>query len=142
MAILNYTTKISAYKTVGEIQSLLGKKGVKSISINYDKGRPSAILFVLVVGQIDVGFRLPCNVEGVLKAMQNDRSIPRSNKTSEQAERTAWRIIKDWVQAQMAIVEAGQAVMEEVFMPYAVMRNTNQTMFQVFTENAQKLITA
>lgn len=140
MAILNYTTKIPSDKTVGEIQSLLGKKGVKSVSIDYAKARPNAVLFVLEVGQNNVQFRLPCNVEGVLKAMQNDRKIPRSAKTFEQAERTAWRIIKDWVEAQMAIIEAGQAVMEEVFLPYAVMPSTNQTFFQTFSENSQKLL--
>lgn len=140
MAILNYTTKISTDKTVGEIQSLLGKKGVKSVSIGYDNGRPNAVLFVLAVGQNDIQFRLPCNVEGVLRAMKNDRKVPNSNKNFEQAERTAWRIIKDWTEAQMAIIEAGQAVMEEVFLPYAVMPATNQTFFQTFAENSQKLL--
>lgn len=140
MVILNYTTKISPDKTVGEIQSLLGKKGVKSVSIGYEKSRPNAVLFVLTVGQTDVQFRLPCNVEGVLNAMKNDRQIPRGYKTFEQATRTAWRIIKDWIEAQLAIIEAGQAVMEEVFLPYAVMPSTNQTFFQTFTENSQKLL--
>jgi hypothetical protein len=140
MAILNYTTKISSDKTVGEIQSLLGKKGVKSVSIDYSKSCPTAVLFLLEVGANNVQFRLPCNVEGVLKAMQNDRHIPRSSKTFEQAERTAWRIVKDWVEAQMAIIEAGQAVMEEVFLPYAVIPATNKTFFQTFTENSHKLL--
>jgi hypothetical protein len=40
----------------------------------------------------------------------------------------------------MAIVEAGQAVMEAVFLPYCVMPSTNQTLFEVFTENSQKLL--
>jgi len=72
--------------------------------------------------------------------MQRDNKIPRANKTFEQAERTAWRIIKDWVEAQMAIVAAGQAVMEEVFLPYVILPATNQTLFQVFTENSQQLL--
>jgi hypothetical protein len=140
MAILNYTTKISADKTVGEIQSMLGKRGADSVSIQYQNSRPAAVMFDLKVGVNNVRFRLPCNVEGVLKAMQNDRSIPRSSKTMEQAERTAWRIVKDWVEAQLAIIEAGQAVMEEVFMPYAVSPDTGQTLFQRFTANSQKLL--
>jgi len=95
MAILNYTTKILSDKTVGEIQSLLGKKGAKSVSIDYTDFRPSAVLFVLTVGANNIQFRLPCNTAGVLKAMQNDRKIPGSSKNFDQAERTAWRIIKD-----------------------------------------------
>jgi len=46
----------------------------------------------------------------------------------------------EFIEAQLAIVEAGQAVMEEVFLPYAVMPATNQTFFQTFTENSQKLL--
>ena len=141
MPLLNYTTKIAPDKTVGEIQSILGKKGVKSVSIEYEKSRPAAVLFVIKVGNNDVQFRLPCNVEGVLTAMRNDRKIPGSSKNFDQAERTAWRIVKDWVEAQLAIIEAGQALMEEVFMPYAVNPRTGQTFFQSFTEDAQKLLT-
>ena len=140
MGILNYTTKISSDKTVGEIQSLLGKKGVKAVQIEYEESRPSAVLFILDIKDKNISFRLPCNVQGVLTAMRNDRKIPGSHKNFEQAERTAWRIIKDWVEAQMAIIEAGQAVMKEVFLPYLVMPATNQTLFQTFTENSQKLL--
>ncbi len=142
MAILNYTTKISSDKTVGEIQSILGRGGAKSVALDYENKRPSAVLFRLQFdnGQ-NINFRLPCNTSGVLNAMGNDRKVPRSSVNTEQAERTAWRIIKDWIEAQMAIVEAGQAVIEEVFMPYAVMPSTNKTMFQHFAENSQKLLT-
>ena len=52
----------------------------------------------------------------------------------EQARRVAWRILKDWVAAQLAIVEAEQAQMAEVFLPYAVESQTGQTMFQLFLE--------
>lgn len=140
MGILNYSTKIKANKTVGEIQSLLIRKGVKQINTEIENCKPSAIVFVLTVAGKDVGFRLPCNVGGVLIAMKNDRQIPRSYKTIEQAERTAWRIIKDWVEAQMAIIEAGQAVMEEVFLPYLVIPETNRTLFEVFQESGPKLL--
>lgn len=140
MAILNYTTKISPDKTVGEIQSLLGKKGAKSVVIEYAECRPSALLFSLVVREQEIQFRLPCNAAGVLKAMQSDRKIPRSNTNFDQAERTAWRIVKDWVEAQLAIVEAGQALMEEVFLPYVVIPSTKQTLFQVFSESPRKLL--
>jgi hypothetical protein len=38
--------------------------------------------------------------------MRGDRKVPRSKCTEDQAQRVAWRIVKDWVEAQMAIVEA------------------------------------
>ncbi len=52
--------------------------------------------------------------------MQKDKKVPRSKCTNEQAQRVAWRIVKDWVEAQMAIVEAQLADMAEVFLPYAI----------------------
>ncbi len=40
-----------------------------------------------------------------------------------QAVRTAWRIVKDWVEAQMALVETQMVTTRDVFLPYAVMRD-------------------
>ena len=40
-----------------------------------------------------------------------------------QAVRVAWRIVKDWVEAQMALVETQMVTTAEVFLPYAVMKD-------------------
>jgi len=34
--------------------------------------------------------------------------------------RVSWRILKDWVEAQMALVETHMVTLEQVFLPYAV----------------------
>ena len=39
------------------------------------------------------------------------------------SERTAWRIVKDWVEAQMALVETRMVTVPQVFLPYTLMRN-------------------
>jgi hypothetical protein len=52
-------------------------------------------------------------------------------KIREQAEWVSWRILKDWVEAQMALVESGQAEAAQVFMPYAT-RQDGQTMWQAY----------
>ena len=36
-----------------------------------------------------------------------------------EAARVAWRIIKDWLEAQLALVSAELADLEQVFLPYA-----------------------
>ena len=46
----------------------------------------------------------------------------------EQAYRTAWRIIKDWVDAQMALLETEMVDFEEVFMPYIL--SGRETLYQ------------
>ena len=139
MAILNYTTQIDANKTVAEIQSILARKGARQISVEYDEGLPAALCFQIIFQEQPVFFRLPCNVEGVYNSLWKAK-IPSSKKTRQQARRVAWRIIKDWTEAQLAIVESNQAQMTEVFLPYAL-DNQGNTFFQAFTES-RKLLTA
>jgi hypothetical protein len=61
-------------------------------------------------------------------------------KTREQAARIAWRIVKDWVEAQLAIIEAEMASRPEVFLPYA-QTNTGETIFQRFEKNGLTALT-
>lgn len=140
MAILNYTTKISAGKTVGEIQALLAKAGCRKIVTDFDEqGEPAALTFMVPVREQPVFFALPANVEGVRLAMQKDRKIPRSACSTDQARRVAWRIIKDWCEAQLAIIAAGQAALPEVFLPYAVGKD-GQTLYKSLEAGNLKLL--
>jgi hypothetical protein len=138
MMILNYTTKVPAARTVSEIQAILGAKGACRVSVDYENGRAAAMTFGLKIGGSEVGFRLPCNVEGVAQAIK--KSNPKGSlwRDTAQVERIAWRIVKDWIEAQVALVEAAQAEMAEVFLPYAV-HNDGQTFFQHFKSNQLRL---
>lgn len=137
MPILNYTTKVAPAKTVGQIQSILGKcKAVDSVRIDYKDGEPVAVLFAVAVSGSLVNFRLPCNADGVRAALFRD-GVAYGYRTSEHAKCVAWRIVKDWVEAQLALVDANQAQMAEVFLPYAVV-DGGRTMFQLFEAQAAK----
>ena len=119
MAILNYTTTISVDKTAAEIQSKLAKARVQAVLCEYDNsGIVVAVSFRLLTQYGMVSFRLPANVDGVYESLRKS-SAQKRLKTREQAARVAWRIVKDWVEAQLAIVEAGMAEITEVFLPYA-----------------------
>lgn len=139
MAILNYTTKIDPAKTAAEIQNMLGAKGAQSVSTQYIGGEAVAVYFAIEVNGRMINFKLPCNWEGVYAVIQADRKIPQSLTNPEQAKRVAWRIVKDWVEAQLAIIESGQAEMAEVFLPYATVQN-GQTLFQKFNEKPQLML--
>jgi hypothetical protein len=139
MAILNYTTSIDCEKSIAEIQKCLVKQGANKIVTDYENGSPSSVTFCLTINDRMVGYILPANYSGVLKAMKNDRKVPNSKCTPEQAQRVAWRIVKDWVEAQMAIVEAQLADMAEVFLPYAVTK-TGETMYQYIQKDTQLLL--
>lgn len=140
MAILNYTTKIDPFKTIAEIQACLVKHGAKNISIDFEGQLPSALTFMAEIGSEFVSFRLPSNHGGVLRAMEKDRDIPPRYKTEDQARRVAWRISKDWVEAQMAIVQAELATLPEVFLPYVVMPS-GQTLFGAVNDRGLNLLT-
>lgn len=139
MAILNYTTQIDSEKTIGEIQKCLVKHGAHKIVTDYINGFPSAVTFCLTLNGNIIGFSLPANYQGVLKAMKNDRKVSRSQCNDLQAQRVAWRIVKDWVEAQMAIVEAQLADVAEVFLPYAITRNGN-TVYQEIQSNGMLML--
>lgn len=141
MPILNYTTKIDSIKTISEIQQLLAKNGVKKMIIDNDsRGLPTALTFCIEWNGSLVAFNMPCNFEGVKKAMMKNKKIARHHCTDEQALRTGWRILKDWIAAQLAIVEAEVATLPEVFLPYVVTKS-GSTMYHYLNSNSSLLLT-
>lgn len=142
MPILNYTTKIAVEKTVGQIQGMLAKAGAQSILIEYDDQQIlSSVSFRIVYNSALVSFRLPAQIDPVYAILHNDYKVPRKQKTREQAARVAWRIIKDWVEAQLAIVEAEQVELVEVFLPFAQNPQTGETIFNQLAASNFALLT-
>lgn len=137
MPILNYTSGVDADKTALEISRCLSSHGAQGVLTEYNKELKTieAISFRIPFGPRMIDFKLPCDwhpVYEILKKdsslssdryMNDDRRAMMESKIQEQAVRTAWRIVKDWVEAQMALVEVKMARTEEIFLPYAVMPN-------------------
>lgn len=121
MPILNYTTQVGVERTVQQIQKILVKAGAESITVNYDEKQEAVSLFftVAVYGR-SIPFRLPTNWQGALVAMRQDKKVPPKLRNESQARRVAWRIVKDWVEAQMAFIESGQATLAQLFLPHVV----------------------
>jgi len=140
MAILNYTTSIDASKTIGEIQAILAKHHVTRVVTEYEGGQPAALQFGFNHLGREYHFRLPCNFVGIRCALEKKR-VESRYKTPEQVTRIGWRIVKDWVEAQMALIEAEIASPLEVFFPYALTAG-NKTVFDHVLENesTQKLL--
>jgi len=141
MAILNYTTQIAAEKTIMEIQQMLVKAGAKEFQSKYDDdGILHAMSFAIKTPNGMVGFKLPAHIDNVYKILCKTRNISGKYRTKEQASRTAWRIIKDWVKAQVAMIEVGMVETMEVFLPYAL-RPDGATMYEALVDNGMKLLT-
>lgn len=144
MPILNYSTKIDHYKTISEITKCLSQHGARKIivdNITGTTGIPSGLTFSIDYKGVENGmyFALPCNFKGILKSMQSNKKVPRALCNEEQALRVGWRILKDWVMAQMAIVESDLASMAEVFLPYAVTKS-GTTLYQYIESEGHKLL--
>lgn len=139
MLLKNYTSDVPASVTINRIQNFLIKAGVMSLSMDYGvKGEITAITFKI---QYDgdkrpVDIRLPANVEGAQHALFMDYADGeslnkdgtavwgngRKRKTRadfrEQAERTAWRLVQDWIEVQLSMIAMKQADFVQVFLPY------------------------
>lgn len=139
MPLLNYTTVIAPQKTVMEIQALLAKGGASAIMANYDKeGNIIALSFQLTTDEGTVAFKLPTAWQPVLETLKR-QGVSRNLQTPEQALRVAWRITKDWVAAQLAIIETRMVTTTQVFLPYAITRN-GQTVFEYMATNKELLL--
>jgi hypothetical protein len=148
MGLLNYTTKIDADKTISEIQKILSKVGAMKIMTDYTDGVVSALSFALKVNEQIIGFKLPCDWRPVYKILTKDKDFERywdkdkkAHLESEwrlQAVRTSWRIVKDWVEAQCALIETQMVKTEEVFLPYMVVKS-GQTLFQEMSDTNFRL---
>ncbi len=133
MPILNYTTEVEAGKTVAEIERILVKHGARSILTNYDEhGIITSLSFKVGTPWGEMPIRLPVDPDAVLKVLGRQQS-PRRYRTREQAVRIAWRIVKNWVEAQMAILETEMVRMDQIFLPYTMARD-NKTLYEVFVE--------
>lgn len=132
--IANYTTSVEALKTVSEIQGILVSHGAKQILINYDQeGIIESLSFIINTPHGLIPFRLPADARAVLKVLDRDGAPPRYCNYP-QAVRIAWRILKDWVRAQMALLETEMVKVEQIFLPYMVAKN-DKTLYEAMVEN-------
>jgi len=136
--LLNFSTSIDAEKTAYEIESLLGKSGATDIHKEYKEGNVMALMFgIMLPNGRYLGFRMPINVENTLlvfKEQARKGKMPNNKVNIDQARRTAWRILKDWVEVQLAFVESKQVEMERAFFAY-ILDNQGQTLFDIVAKN-------
>jgi len=139
MALKNYTTKVPAARSVQEIQDMLQKHGASGILTEFEQGtgRISGLAFQMVIGEQKIAFKLPLNWRAAQKVMAKEGN-PRASD-DDYSYRVAWRILRDWVDVQMALVEIEMAQMQQIFLPYAIQRG-GKTLYENILENPQILL--
>lgn len=141
MALLNYTTQIKSEKTAFEVQAILARAGATDILAQYREGQPIAISFIVKTQFGSRPFRLPIDpqpVYAVLRKQWQDGKVPRRYADMGQAQRVAWRIVKDWLEAQLALIETEMVSLEQVMLPYMTV-DDGKTMFEALSEQGLRL---
>jgi hypothetical protein len=146
---LNYTSTIPAARTVGECQAILARAGAASVAVHYEGGEPAGLSFSLTTPHGRRGFTLPVNVDGVqqllVKAHQEGKlrgGMSRAVFTSrDHATRVAWRVVKDWLEAQLAIIAANMASLDQIMLPYLHVDET-RTLYEAYQEREQAALPA
>ncbi len=129
MTIKNYTTSVPADRSIGEIQQSLINHGASGVMYLYEKGtgRIEALRFILSVSERNITFSLPVQwrrFQEVLKQQEVKRW-----DDEDYAYRVAWRNIRDWVLAQMALYETQIVELPQIFLPFAVAKG-GKTLFE------------
>lgn len=145
MPLKNYTSQVSAERSIARIEQQLSRYGASQILKMYDANRRlEAIAFILPVEDVNMSFKLDAKVARVEVVLKKRIHRPRPGtlkRLAEQAERTAWKIESDWLDAQMAKIELSQTEFMEVFMPYLYNHADKRTYFEIVKEKGfQKLL--
>lgn len=144
----NYTSSVPMERTVSEIEELLVRFKARNISKQYSPdGVIESVVFSVaspVQGGGSIYIRLPANVDGAFKVLHGKRKHNRhrfQNRDREQAKRTAWRLVLDWVHVQLSMIEMEQAELLQVFLPYVWDQGRQETLFAKLKGSGFKALT-
>mgnify|MGYP001616449396 CR=1 FL=1 len=160
MFLKNYTSNTPVSKTIHDIEQVLIRCGVSGITKEYGPDAEiTALQFHIRIqpNSPPVSIRLPADRESALQALWLDYADGEQLSTdgkkiigygsrkrltrasfAGQAERTAWRIMKDWVEVQMSMIQMRQADFAEVFMAYVW--NGRETFYQRIKGNGYRAL--
>jgi hypothetical protein len=148
---LNYSTTVPVERTLAEIQAMLGRSGAAAVATTYDPdGTPSGVHFVLRLSGTEHAYVLPVDVDAMHRTLQaaerrgdfrGNRRAAGTFSSPEHARRVAWRVVKDWLEAQLALITAGQARLEQVMLPYLRV-DPDRSLFDAWSESSSRAIGA
>jgi hypothetical protein len=149
-SIKNYTSTIPASTSMARIEDMLVEAGARDIHKSYDQNMQcTAIIFVMVVPNVaqPMHFKLPARIDACFEAMWKlyEKGVKRPQDATrktlrEQAARTAWKIIHDWVEMQLTLIQLDQAEPMQVFLPYVYNPGTGETFFEHAKKGSYKLL--
>ena len=138
---MNYTTTIPAERTVGECQRIHGRAGAAAVAVHFEDGEAAGLSFRLDTPHGRRDFTLPVNIIGMqavlrktdFSTLHQSRRQRDAYQEREHAAHVAWRVVKDWLEANLALIAAGMASLDEAMLPYLVV-DDSRTLYQAYRE--------
>jgi hypothetical protein len=141
--IKNYTSSVPVERTIMRIEMELIEGGAIGIQKEYNDGQLKAICFSIASPEKRLlSIRLPSDIEAVYEVFKSQVKKPRPGTFENlhaQAERTAWKLIQDWVEIQMSLIKMRQVEFLQVFLPY--IWNGKETFYAVLKQGGFKMLT-
>ena len=122
MRVKNYTSGVPVDRTISRIEVALAAAGASGIMKDYSDGKLASLTFKIELPDTrEIAIRLPANHEAVYNALRSEISRPRPGtleKLHEQALRTSWKLMQDWIEVQLSLIKMQQVDVLQVFLPY------------------------
>jgi hypothetical protein len=139
---------VAASRTIGECQEILANAGAAAVAVLYENREPCGLSFRIATPRGLRDFCLPVNVDGVHELLtaahaKGNLSSSRGRNaasftTRKHATAVAWRVIKDWIEAQVALIDAAMVTLDQVMLPYLQV-GEGQTLYQAFAAGRGEL---
>ena len=125
-------SSVAADKSIGLIEKKLVENGATDNPKSYDpQGTLYSMQFRRLANGRFISYELPANIMGVYHYLNSQRKgrVTELQKKSdmEQAQRTAWKLIYEWVDMQMTMVNLQQMEFEQIFLPQMIVAGENGT---------------
>lgn len=132
MILKNYTSTVPVGRTIARLEELLAEAGAANISKDFRNGKLACLTFSVVIPSgKTITFRMPSKPEAVFQVLWKEVRKPHKGtreRITEQAERTAWKILQDSLEIDLTKLRLQQSEFMEIFLPY--IWDGEQTLFE------------
>lgn len=125
------TTTVSVTKSQSDLIALLRRYGARDFGFDEDpNGKEASVRFRVTTGGRDLPVQMRVDIEAVYRALypvaakgHGTQRAKVMDARREQSQRTAWRLLIDWIDAACSTTAIGLQSVEEVFMAHIVVRD-------------------
>lgn len=134
MNLKNYTSEIRPEVSMGNIERKLIEIGANHISKKYEDKICKGITFLYFDEKHNrtLAFHLKAQVSECYTILFNQYKKPTADtkiRVLNQASRTSWKILSDWVDIQCSMILLGQAEPLQMFLPFVYDIATEETLY-------------